>query len=76
MAWVVGPIVNLVNAVAALLGVLTVGTIVATWVAAEALRLSVLAYYLLARERALARPNLALAMTALGFGAAHTLLVT
>lgn len=68
-AWVLGPIVNLLgNAVAALLGALTVGTVVATWVAGQALGLAVLVYHLLIRERSLAKPDVALAKIALAFG--------
>lgn len=68
-AWLIGPVVNLsVNALLAVTGLLTVGTVVTTWVAGQALGTGLLVHHVVVRERAVGRPDAALARIALSFG--------
>jgi O-antigen/teichoic acid export membrane protein len=70
IAWVLGPVVNVsVNGLLAASGRLTVGTVVVTWVAGQALGLAVLVVYLVRRPGGAGRPDAALARDALAFGA-------
>lgn len=68
LAWLFGPIVNVgVNGALALAGVLSVQSVVATWVAGQAVA-TAFVLLSLARAYGLARPSAQLAKRALGFG--------
>lgn len=69
LAWLLSPLMGVVvNAVLALLGLLTVATAFATWVVAHALAAALLVWYVARRLAGFGRPDLRLAGRALGFG--------
>ena len=68
LAWLFGPIVNVgVNGSLALAGVLSVHSVVATWVAGQSIAMAFVLWSL-ARSYGLGRPSAQLARRALGFG--------
>lgn len=70
VAALLGPLLSLVvNCAFAVLGVLTVGTAIATWVAGQAIATALLVWYVHARLAGFGTPDLALARRSLNFGA-------
>jgi O-antigen/teichoic acid export membrane protein len=69
-----GPVLNvLVNSVLAVVGVLTVGTAIVTWIVGQAVSTAVLAWYTHTRLSGFGRPDARLAQRSVGFGLkAHT----
>jgi O-antigen/teichoic acid export membrane protein len=69
IAWLVGPFGNVaVNGLLALLGLLTVGTAVATWLAGQAAGTIILVWSAARRTAGFGRPDLSLMRRALAFG--------
>jgi O-antigen/teichoic acid export membrane protein len=69
IAWLVTPVGNVaVNGLFALLGLLTVGTAVATWLAGQAAGTVILVWYAARRTAGFGRPDLRLMRRALAFG--------
>jgi O-antigen/teichoic acid export membrane protein len=69
IAWLVTPVANVVvNGLLAILGVLTVGTAVATWLAGQAAGTLILAWYVARRLVGFGRPDFRLMARTLGFG--------
>jgi O-antigen/teichoic acid export membrane protein len=69
IAWLVAPVSNVgVNGLFALLGLLTVGTAVATWLAGQAAGTLILVWYVVRRLVGFGRPDLRLMVRALRFG--------
>jgi O-antigen/teichoic acid export membrane protein len=69
IAWLVSPVANVgVNGLLALLGLLTVGTAVATWLAGQAVGTLILVWYIARRLVGFGRPDLVLMARALKFG--------
>ncbi len=69
IAWLVGPLGNVaVNGLFALLGLLTVGTAVGTWLAGQAAGTVILVWYAARRTAGFGRPDLRLMRRALAFG--------
>jgi O-antigen/teichoic acid export membrane protein len=69
IAWLVTPLANvIVNGLLALLGMLTVGTAIATWLAGQAAGTLILVWYVARRLVGFGRPDLRLMARALGFG--------
>ena len=68
-AYFVPTVLNVVvNGLLVILGVITVGTAVATWVGGQLIATLMLAWYVARRSAGFGRPELALARQALGFG--------
>ena len=68
-AWLLGPVLNVTaNGVLALLGLLTVGTALTTWIAGQVLGTLVLVWYVARRLAGFGRPSLEVARRTLGFG--------
>lgn len=69
IAWLIVPAVNVgVNGLLALLGLLTVGTAVATWLAGQAVGALILVWYIARRLVGFGRPDVGLMARALRFG--------
>jgi O-antigen/teichoic acid export membrane protein len=69
IAWLVTPVANIgVNGLLALLGLLTVGTAVATWLAGQAAGTLILVWYVARRTVGFGRPDVGLMARALRFG--------
>ena len=69
IAWLVTPVANVVvNGVLAVLGVLTVGTAIATWLGGQAAATVILAWYVARRLAGFGRPDFGLMGRTLGFG--------
>jgi O-antigen/teichoic acid export membrane protein len=69
IAWLVTPVASVtVNLLLALVGLLTVGTAVATWLAGQAAATLILVWYLVRRQAGFGRPDLRLMRRTLAFG--------
>jgi O-antigen/teichoic acid export membrane protein len=69
-AYLIGPVMNAgLNGLFAALGILTVETAVAVWLAGQTLGTAMLAWFVLRRLAGFGRPDAGLARRALGFGA-------
>jgi O-antigen/teichoic acid export membrane protein len=69
IAWLVSPVANVgINGLLALLGVLTVGTAVATWLAGQAAGTLILTWYVVRRAVGFGRPDIRLMARTLRFG--------
>jgi O-antigen/teichoic acid export membrane protein len=69
IAWLVSPVANVgVNGLLALLGLLTVGTAVATWLAGQAAGTLILTWYVVRRAVGFGRPDIRLMARTLRFG--------
>jgi O-antigen/teichoic acid export membrane protein len=69
LVWLITPIANVtVNGALALVGVLSVGTAVATWVGGEVLSTLILVWYVARRLAGFGRPDWGVAMRTLSFG--------
>jgi O-antigen/teichoic acid export membrane protein len=70
VAWLVTPVANLsINSLLAVLGVLTVGTAVMTWLAGQAIATLILAWYVARRQAGFGWPDFRLMRRTLAFGA-------
>jgi len=68
-AWLITPVANLtVNGLLAAVGLLSVGTAVATWIGGQVLGAALLVWYVARRLAGFGRPDLRLAGRTLGFG--------
>jgi O-antigen/teichoic acid export membrane protein len=69
VAWLVAPVINVtVNGLLAVLGALTVGTAVVTWLAGQALGTLILGWYVARRQAGFGRPDIRLMRRTLTFG--------